>query len=142
MSASLCKVMLIGNLGRDVELRTLPSGDYVANFSIATSESWKDKQGNKQEETTWHNIVIFGKLAKIAGDYLIKGSNVYLEGKIKIEKYTDNGGIDKQAIKIICHEMKRLGNKQYKNQENQDNDTQEGCNSLPEKPYEDEDIPF
>jgi single-strand DNA-binding protein len=108
--ASLNRVTLIGNLGRDVDFKHLPSGDGVANFSIATTESWKDKQGNKKEETTWHNIVMFGKLAEIAGEYLKKGSQVYLEGKIKIEEY-EKDGVKKQSIKIICHEMKMLGGK-------------------------------
>ena len=90
MSASVNKAILVGNLGKDPEIRYLPSGKAVANFSIATSESWKDKTtGEKKEKSEWHNIVIFDKLAEICGQYLKKGSSVYIEGKITTEKYQD-----------------------------------------------------
>ena len=112
--ASLNRVTLIGNLGKDPEQRFMPNGNAVCNFSIATTESWKDKQsGAKQEETTWHNITMYGKLAEIAAQYLTKGSSVYLEGKLKTRKYQDKQtGADKYVTEIICDEMKMLGSKQ------------------------------
>ena len=105
----LNKVTLIGRLGRDPEVRYMPNGDAVCNFSLATSEKFTDKSGNKAEKTEWHNIVIYRKLAEIAGQYLKKGSQVYLEGKIQSRKYTDKNGVERTAYEIICHEMKMLG---------------------------------
>ena len=105
----LNKVILIGNLGRDPEVRYLPSGDAVANFSIATSENWKDRNGQRQERTEWHNISMFGRLAEIAGQYLKKGSKVYIEGRIQSRKYTGKDGIERTAYEIIGNEMKMLG---------------------------------
>lgn len=111
--ASLNKVLLIGSLGKDPEQRFMPNGNAVCNFSIATNETWKDKDGNKQEKVTWHNIVMFGKLAEIAAQYLKKGSQVYLEGRIENEKYQDKQtGQDRYTTKIVCDEMKMLGGKQ------------------------------
>ena len=107
----LNKVILIGNLGRDPEVRYLPSGDAVANFSIATSENWKDRNGQRQERTEWHNISMFGRLAEIAGQYLKKGSKVYIEGRIQSRKYTGKDGIERTAYEIIGSEMKMLGGK-------------------------------
>ena len=107
----LNKVHLIGRLGRDPEVRYMPNGDAVCNFSLATNESWKDKNGQKQERTEFHNIVIYRRLAEIAGQYLKKGSQVYLEGKIQSRKYTDKNGVERTAYEIICHEMKMLGGK-------------------------------
>jgi len=109
--ASLNKVILIGNLGRDPESRFMPSGEAVCNFSIATTESWKDKQsGQKQEKTEWHNIVVFGKLAEIAQQYLKKGSQVYIEGKLETRKWRDKTtGADRYSTEIKMDEMKMLG---------------------------------
>lgn len=107
---SLNKVILIGNLGRDPEVRYMPNGEAVANFSIATSESWNDKQsGNKVERTEWHNITMYRRLAEIAGQYLKKGSQVYIEGRIQSRKYTDKQGVERTAYEIIANEMKMLG---------------------------------
>ena len=106
---SLNKAILIGRLGRDPEVRYMPNGDAVCNFSLATSEKFTDKSGNKAEKTEWHNIVIYRKLAEIAGQYLKKGSQVYLEGKIQSRKYTDKNGVERTAYEIVCHEMKMLG---------------------------------
>ena len=108
---SLNKVILIGYLGRDPEVRSMPNGEAVCNFSIATSESWKDQNGVKQERTEWHEITLYRKLAEIAGQYLKKGSLVYLEGKIQSRKYTDKTGIERTAYDIIANEMKMLGGK-------------------------------
>lgn len=106
------KVTLIGRLGRDPETRYMPNGEAVSNFSIATDESWKDAQGNRQERTEWHNITMYRRLAEIAAQYLKKGSLVYLEGKIQSRKYQDRDGIERTAYDIICHEMKMLGGRQ------------------------------
>ena len=105
----LNKVILIGRLGRDPETRYMPNGDAVCNFSIATSESWKDQSGQKKERTEWHAITLYRKLAEIAAQYLKKGSLVYLEGKIQSRKYTGKDGIERTAYEIVCSEMKMLG---------------------------------
>ena len=107
----LNKVHLIGRLGRDPEIHYMPNGDAVCNFSIATSESWKDQSGQKQEHTEWHAITLYRRLAEIAGQYLKKGSLIYLEGKIQSRKYTDKQGTERTAYEIVCHEMKMLGGK-------------------------------
>ena len=108
---SLNKVILIGRLGRDPECRYMPNGDAVCNFSIATSESWKDQSGQKKERTEWHAITLYRKLAEIAAKYLQKGSLVYLEGKIQSRKYTGKDGIERTAYEIIGSEMKMLSSK-------------------------------
>ena len=109
---SLNKVMLIGNLGGDPELRYLPSGDAVANFSIATTESWRDKAtGEQRENTEWHRLTMFGRLAEIAGQYLKKGSQIYVEGSIQTKKYTDKDGIERYATGVKCTSMKMLGSR-------------------------------
>ena len=108
---SLNKVILIGRLGREPETRYMPNGDAVCNFSIATSESWKDQSGQKKERTEWHAITLYRKLAEIAVKYLQKGSLVYLEGKIQSRKYTGKDGIERTAYDIIASEMKMLGGK-------------------------------
>lgn len=110
---SLNKVILIGNLGKDPEVRYMPNGDPVCNFSIATSENWTDKNtGNRVERTEWHNIVLYRRLAEVAGQYLRKGSQVYIEGKIQSRKYTDKNGIERLAYEIIGSEMQMLGSRQ------------------------------
>ena len=110
--ASICKVILIGHLGRDPESRYLPSGEQVTSISVATTESWKDKSGNKQEQTEWHRISFFGKLAEIASQYLKKGSQVYVEGRIRTNKYTDRDGVERNQTQIIADRMQMLGSKQ------------------------------
>ncbi len=107
--ASVNKVILIGNLGADPETRYLPSGDAVANIRIATSEKWKDKSGEQQEHTEWHRIAFFGKLAEIAGEYLKKGSPVYIEGRIRTRKWQDKEGQDKYSTEIVADRMQMLG---------------------------------
>lgn len=107
--ASLNKVILIGNTGKDPEIRYMPNGKPVASFSIATSESWKDKAtGEKKESTEWHNCTAFDKLAEIIGQYVKKGQPLYVEGRIKTEKYTKDG-VEKYSTKILVNEMKMLG---------------------------------
>jgi single-strand DNA-binding protein len=97
----LNKVILIGNLGADPEMRNTQSGDPIAHLRLATSEKWKDKQGQKQEKTEWHRVVIFGKVAEIAEKYLRKGSKVYIEGKIQTRKWTDKAGADKYTTEVV-----------------------------------------
>lgn len=106
---SLNKVILIGRLGKDPETRYMPNGEAVCNFSVATSEAWNDRNGQRQERTEWHNITMYRRLAEIAGQYLKKGSQVYLEGKIQSRKYTDKNGVERTAYDIIANEMKMLG---------------------------------
>ena len=110
--ASVNKVILVGNLGRDPEVRYLPSGDPVANVTIATSSKYKSKTGEMVEETEWHRVTFFGKLADIVGQYLKKGRSVYIEGRIKTRKYTDTDGVEKYATDIIAHEMQMLGGRE------------------------------
>lgn len=110
--ASLNKCMIIGHLGRDPEMRYMPDGSAICNFSVATSETWKDKDGEKQESTTWHTIVMYRKLAEIAGQYLKKGGLVYIEGRLQTRKWQDKTtGQDRFATEIVADEMKMLGGK-------------------------------
>lgn len=108
---SVNKAILIGRLGRAPEVRHMPNGEAVCNFSIATSETWKDQNGQKQERTEWHAITLYRRLAEVAGQYLKKGSQVYIEGRIQSRKYTDKNGIERTAYEIIGNEMKMLGGK-------------------------------
>ena len=108
--ASLNKVILIGNLGRDPETRYLPNGDAVANISVATTETWKDKGGEKQEKTEWHRVTLYRRLGEIAGEYLKKGSQVYIEGRIEYREY-EKDGVKRFSTDIIASEMKMLGSR-------------------------------
>lgn len=103
------KVILIGNLGNDPELRFTQSGKQVANFSLATTERWRDQAGNQQEQTEWHKCVAWGRLAEICGQYLAKGSRVYIEGKLQTRKWQDQSGQDRYTTEIVASEMKMLG---------------------------------
>ena len=108
--AGVNKVILVGNLGKDPETRYMPSGKPVTSFSIATSESWTDRQsGDKQERTEWHNIVLFDKLAEIAAEYLRKGSQVYIEGSLRTRKWQDKEGKDRYTTEIVGRDMQMLG---------------------------------
>jgi len=109
--ASVNKVVLIGNLGRDPETRYLPNGDAVTSISVATTETWKDKNGEKQEKTEWHRVSLFRRLAEVAGEYLKKGSQVYIEGRIEYREY-EKDGIKRYSTDIIANEMKMLGSRQ------------------------------
>ncbi len=100
MSGSLNKVILVGNLGRDPEIRSTQNGDKIANLNIATSENWKDRDGNRQEKTEWHRVVIFGKVAEVCERYLKKGSKILIEGKLVTRKWTDNNGQDKYTTEV------------------------------------------
>jgi len=107
--ASVNKVILIGNLGRDPEVRYMPSGDAIANLNIATTDKWKDKSGESQEHTEWHRVAFFGRQAEICGEYLRKGSSVYVEGRLQTRKYTDKEGVDRYATEIRGERMQMLG---------------------------------
>ncbi len=110
MARGINKVILVGNLGKDPEVRYMPSGGAVANLTIATSESWKDKtSGEQKEQTEWHRVVMFGRLGEIAGEYLKKGSQVYIEGKLQTRKWQDQQGQDKYTTEIVASELQMLG---------------------------------
>ena len=107
--ASVNKVILLGNLGRDPDTRYTTGGDAVTNLNIATSEQWKDKSGEKQERTEWHRVVLFGRQAEIAAEYLKKGRSVYVEGRLQTRKYTDKDGVEKYSTEIVADRMQLIG---------------------------------
>lgn len=115
--ASINRVILIGNLGRDPETRYMPSGDAMTNIAVATTDKWKDKAtGEQKEATEWHRIAFFGKLAEIAGQYLKKGSQVYIEGKLKTRKWAGKDGVEKYTTEIIADTMQMLGGRAQANE--------------------------
>ena len=107
--ASVNKVILIGNLGRDPETRYTTGGDAVTQLNIATTETWKDKNGEKQEKTEWHRVVLFGRQAEVAGEYLKKGRSVHIEGRLQTRKYTDKEGVEKYTTEVVGDRMQLLG---------------------------------
>ncbi|HQU99284.1 MAG TPA: single-stranded DNA-binding protein [Nitrosomonas sp.] len=107
--ASVNKVILIGNLGKDPETRYMSNGEAVTNITLATTDTWKDKNGDKQEKTEWHRVTFYRKLAEIAGEYLKKGRSVYVEGRLETRKWTDKNGMDRYTTDIIATDMKMLG---------------------------------
>ena len=110
MARGINKVIIVGNLGNDPEMRYMPSGSAIANLSVATTDSWKDKQsGQQQEQTEWHRVVFFNRLAEIAGEYLRKGSQVYIEGSLKTRKWTDKSGNDRYTTEIVGKDMQMMG---------------------------------
>ena len=111
--ASVNKVILIGNLGKDPEVRYAPSGSAICNITLATSRNWKDKtSGERQEETEWHRVVFFDRMAEVAGEYLKKGKSVYIEGRLKTRKWTDKEGVDKYTTEIMADRMEMLGSRE------------------------------
>jgi single-strand DNA-binding protein len=110
--ASVNKVILIGNLGRDPETRYTTGGDAVTNIRIATTDTWKDKAGEKQEKTEWHSVVFFGRQAEIAGEYLKKGRQIYVEGRLQTRKWQDKEGQDRYTTEIVADRMQMLGNRE------------------------------
>lgn len=121
--ASVNKVILVGNLGRDPETRYMPNGDAVTNIAVATTETWKDKNsGEKKEQTEWHRITFYRKLAEVVGQYLSKGSAIYVEGKLQTRKWTDKDGIDRYTTEIIAESMQMLGSKNSGGNQAQDDD--------------------
>lgn len=144
---SVNKAILIGRLGRDPEVRQMPNGEAVCNFSIATSETWKDQHGQKQERTEWHNITLYRRMAEVAGQYLKKGSLVYIEGRIQSRKYTGKDGIERTAYEIIGSEMKMLGGGNDSGQQNAQHTPPEPPSrqapAAPAQPVDDiDEIPF
>ncbi len=109
--ASVNRVILIGNLGKDPETRYMPNGEAVTNITLATTDTWKDKNGEKQEKTEWHRVVFYRKLAEIVGEYLKKGRSIYVEGRIETKKWTDKAGIERYTTQIVAEDMKMLGSK-------------------------------
>src|SRR5499426_2173383 len=110
--ASVNKVILVGNLGRDPETRYTTGGDAVTNIRLATTDTWKDKNGEKQERTEWHNIVFYGRQAEIAGEYLKKGRQIYVEGRLQTRKWQDKEGQDRYTTEIVANVMQMLGSRQ------------------------------
>ncbi|MGF7537252.1 single-stranded DNA-binding protein [Providencia rettgeri] len=152
VSRGVNKVILVGNLGQDVEMRYMPNGGAVANLTLATSESWRDKQsGEMREKTEWHRVCIFGKLAEVAGEYLKKGSQVYIEGSLQTRKWQDQSGQDRYTTEVVVNiggTMQMLGNG---NSNNNGNQTGNKSTSSPNQQYSnqtkppmdfDDDIPF
>ena len=141
--ASVNKVILLGNLGRDPEVRYTAGGNAVANLSLATTEKWKDKDGNKQEKTEWHRVTLWGRQAELAGEYLSKGSSVYIEGRLETRKYTDKDGVEKYTTEVVADRMqfvstggeKREGGGQQQKPQQQERSPQKGDDF-------DDDIPF
>jgi len=107
--AGVNKVILVGNLGKDPEVRYTPSGKAITSFSIATTENWKDKEGNKQEKTEWHKIVTFDRLAEICGEYLAKGRQVYVEGRLQTRSWDDKSGVKRYTTEVVANVMQMLG---------------------------------
>lgn len=141
--ASLNKVMLIGNLGKDPEVRFTASGQAVASFSLATSESYKDKSGEKVEKTEWHNITLWGKLAEIAGEYLSKGKTIYVEGRLQTRKWQDKSGNDRYTTEIVGDKMQMLSAKGERSGGGDSSSAQKSsAPSYEEPPFQDDDIPF
>ena len=136
------KVIIIGNVGKDPDTRYSASGTAMCTVSVATSESWKDKQtGEKQERTEWHRIKFFGKLAEIAGEYLKKGQSVYIEGSLRTDKYTDKEGVERYSTDIIAREMQRLGGRPEGAQKPQRQERKPEPEQT-DRGFEDDDIPF
>ena len=144
MARGINKVIVVGNLGADPDTRAMPSGNQVTNISVATSESWNDKvTGDKQERTEWHRVVFYGRLAEIAGDYLKKGSQVYVEGKLQTRKWEDKEGKDRWTTEIIANQMQMLGERMSQGASNQNNVTKPDSSSNESVDEEfDDDIPF
>ncbi|HEY6019156.1 MAG TPA: single-stranded DNA-binding protein [Candidatus Paceibacterota bacterium] len=143
--ASVNKVILVGNLGRDPELRYIPSGDAVVNLAIATTDKYKDKSGQTVESTEWHKVNFFGKRAEVCGQYLKKGSQVYIEGSLKTRKYTDKDGVEKYSTEIRGDRMQMLGSKQdAQSSPKSANSTRAAMNAQAPDGFEglDDDIPF
>jgi single-strand DNA-binding protein len=147
--ASLNKVTLIGNLGRDPEIRYTADGKPIANFSLATTESWKDKTtGEKKESTEWHRCVAYEKLAEIIGQYVKKGSQLYIEGQLKTRKWTDKDGVEKYTTEITVKELKMIGSKPAGDSGEQQQQPQQRAARPAAKPapassaMDDDDIPF
>jgi len=140
--ASLNKVMLIGNLGKDPEMRYTTSGQAVTGFSLATSEKFKGKSGEWEERTEWHNITLWGKLAEIAGEYLSKGKTVYIEGRLQTRKWQDKSGNDRYTTEIVGEKMQMLSPKGEGRRGGNEVTSEPAGGGYEEPPFQDDDIPF
>ncbi len=140
--ASLNKAMLIGNLGKDPEVRYTASGQAVASFNLATSEKFKNKSGEWEERTEWHRVTLWGKLAEIAGEYLSKGKTVYIEGRIQTRKWQDNTGNERYTTEIVGDKMQMLSPKGERKGGDSGGGSSSGGGSYDEPPFQDDDIPF
>lgn len=121
--ASVNKAILIGNLGKDPETRYMPNGDPVTTITLATTDTWKDKNGAKQEKTEWHRIIFYRKLAEIVGEYLKKGRSIYVEGRLETKKWTDKAGIERYTTQIVADTMQMLGSNPNAKQDDNDQST-------------------
>lgn len=143
MSRGINKVIVIGFLGQDPEVKYMPSGSAVANLSIATSEQWKDKNtGEKQERTEWHRVILFARLAEVAGEYLKKGSQVYVEGRLQTRKWTDKNNVERYTTEIVANDMQMLGGKSGKPDSANEYRAQSAGSTEPQNRDFDDDIPF
>ncbi|BAU49877.1 single-stranded DNA-binding protein [Sulfurifustis variabilis] len=151
MARGVNKVILVGNLGRDPEVRYSPNGQAIANVTIATTDSWKDKNtGEKQERTEWHRVVFFGRLAEIAGEYLKKGSQIYVEGRLQTRKWQDKDGNERYTTEIVANEMQMLGSRGGAGAPSEATESTAGYEAAPARaggaksapPDFDDDIPF
>jgi len=140
--ASVNKVILLGNLGRDPDVRYTQGGTSVANLALATTEKWKDKDGNKQEKTEWHRVTLWGRQAELAGEYLNKGSSVYIEGRLETRKYTDKDGVEKYTTEVVADRMQFVSTGEKRDGGGQQQKPQQP-ERRPQKGDEfDDDIPF
>ncbi|WP_414488795.1 single-stranded DNA-binding protein [Stenotrophomonas maltophilia] len=151
MARGINKVILVGNLGNDPDVKYTQGSMAITRISLATTSVRKDKDGNQQERTEWHRVVLFGKLAEIAGEYLRKGSTVYVEGSLKYDKYTGQDGVEKYSTDIVANEMQMLGGKQEgqsggtssrRGGQEQRERPQRATDNAPRDEFEDSDIPF
>ncbi len=145
MAAGVNKAILIGHLGRDPEIRYTPSGMAVANFTMATSENWTNKEGTRESRTEWHRIVAFGRLAEICGEYLSKGRQVYVEGRLQTREWEDRDGNKRYTTEIVAREMQMLGSKDSGDTSKTKPKPQNQVSEVPEPSYsniQDDDIPF
>lgn len=144
--ASVNRVILIGNLGKDPETRYMPNGDPVTTITLATTDTWKDKNGEKQSKTEWHRIIFYRKLAEIVGEYLKKGRSIYVEGRLETKKWTDKAGIERYTTQIVAEDMKMLGNNPNAKQDDSDQPTPSnaGAGGSNDGGFDgmDDDIPF
>jgi len=142
--ASVNKVIIIGNLGKDPETRYMQNGDAVTTITLATTDNWKDKNGERQEKTEWHRVIFYRKLAEIAGEYLKKGRPVYVEGRLETRKWTDKQNIERYTTQIVADSMKMLGGKPGGNDQNDQPQTPARAGSGNDSVFDDmdDDIPF
>lgn len=143
MARGINKVIIVGNLGADPDTKSMPSGNMVANFSVATSESWNDRDtGERQEKTEWHRVVFFGRLAEIADQYLRKGSQVYVEGKLQTRKWEDRDGNERWTTEIVGNQLQMLGERMNSGSSQSNNMDQSTSKSNFNDDEFDDDIPF